>query len=124
MINTFPIWLVVIDYLFGFLMIILSLKFFLNLFINEDSKVSVFLFFSKVTSPMVNATSKITPNFIVTPLKPLYLAWIILMIRIYFLPMLIGYSYIGVFAFIFEKNLISAINNITLNIALYLNYGI
>ena len=73
---------------------------------------------------MVNATSKITPNFIVTPLKPLYLAWIILMIRIYFLPMLIGYSYIGVFAFIFEKNLISAINNITLNIALYLNYGI
>ncbi|MDC1066542.1 hypothetical protein OAQ56_00850 [Alphaproteobacteria bacterium] len=124
MINAFPIWLVLIDYLFGFLMIILSLKFFLNLFINEDSKVSVFLFFSKVTSPMVNATSKITPNFIVTPLKPLYLAWIILMIRIYFLPMLIGYSYIGVFSFVFEKNLISAINNITLNIALYLNYGI
>jgi len=124
MINTFPIWLVIIDYLFGFLMIILSLKFFLNLFINEDSKVSVFLFFTKVTSPIVNATSKITPNFIVIPLKPLYLAWIILMIRIYFLPMLIGYSYIGVFAFIFEKNLISAINNITLNIALYLNYGI
>jgi len=124
MINTFPIWLVVIDYIFGFLMIILSLKFFLNLFINEDSKLSVFLFFSKVTSPMVIATSKITPNFIVAPLKPLYLAWIIFMIRIYLLPILIGYSYIGVFAFIFEKNLISTINNITLNIALYLNYGI
>jgi len=71
MINTFPIWLVVLDYFFGFLMIILSLKFFLNLFINEDSKLSVFLFFSKVTSPMVIATSKITPNFIVAPLKPL-----------------------------------------------------
>jgi Na+/phosphate symporter len=124
MINTFPIWLIIIDYIFGFIMIILSLKFILNLFINEDSKLSIFLFFNKLTSPIVNATSKITPNFIVAPLKPLYLAWIILMIRLYFLPILIGYSYLGTFAFVFEKNIISIINDITLNLALYLNYGI
>ena len=122
--NTFPIWLIIIDYIFGFIMIILSLKFILNLFINEDSKLSIFLFFNKLTSPIVNATSKITPNFIVAPLKPLYLAWIILMIRLYFLPILIGYSYLGTFAFVFEKNIISIINDITLNLALYLNYGI
>ena len=124
MINAFPIWLIIIDYIFGFIMIILSLKFILNLFINEDSKLSIFLFFNKLTSPIVNATSKITPNFIVVPLKPLYLAWIILMIRLYFLPILIGYSYLGTFAFVFEKNIISIINDITLNLALYLNYGI
>lgn len=124
MINTFPIWLIIIDYIFGFIMIILSLKFILNLFINEDSKLSIFIFFNKLTSPIVNATSKITPNFIVAPLKPLYLAWIILMIRLYFLPILIGYSYLGTFAFVFEKNIISIINDITLNLALYLNYGI
>ena len=124
MMNTFPIWLIIIDYIFGFIMIILSLKFILNLFINEDSKLSIFLFFNKLTSPIVNATSKITPNFIVAPLKPLYLAWIILMIRLYFLPILIGYSYLGTFAFVFEKNIISIINDITLNLALYLNYGI
>jgi len=124
MINTFPIWLIIIDYIFGFIMIVLSLKFILNLFINEDSKLSIFLFFNKLTSPIVNATSKITPNFIVAPLKPLYLAWIILMIRLYFLPILIGYSYLGTFAFVFEKNIISIINDITLNLALYLNYGI
>jgi hypothetical protein len=124
MMNTFPIWIIIIDYIFGFIMIILSLKFILNLFINEDSKLSIFLFFNKLTSPIVNATSKITPNFIVAPLKPLYLAWIILMIRLYFLPILIGYSYLGTFAFVFEKNIISIINDITLNLALYLNYGI
>ena len=124
MMNTFPIWLIIIDCIFGFIMIILSLKFILNLFINEDSKLSIFLFFNKLTSPIVNATSKITPNFIVVPLKPLYLAWIILMIRLYFLPILIGYSYLGTFAFVFEKNIISIINDITLNLALYLNYGI
>ena len=124
MMNTFPIWLIIIDCIFGFIMIILSLKFILNLFINEDSKLSIFLFFNKLTSPIVNATSKITPNFIVVPLKPLYLAWIILMIRLYFLPILIGSSYLGTFAFVFEKNIISIINDITLNLALYLNYGI
>ena len=124
MINAFPIWLIIIDYIFGFIMIILSLKFILNLFINEDSKLSIFLFFNKLTSPIVNATSKITPNFIVVPLKPLYLAWIILMIRLYFLPILIGPSYLGKFAFVFEKNIISVINDLTLNLALYLNYGI
>ena len=124
MMNTFPIWLIIIDCIFGFIMIILSLKFILNLFINEDSKLSIFLFFNKLTSPIVNATSKITPNFIVAPLKPLYLAWIILMIRLYFLPILIGYSYLGTFAFVFEKNIISIINDLTLNLALYLNYGI
>ena len=124
MMNTFPIWLIIIDYIFGFIMIILSLKFILNLFINEDSKLSIFLFFNKLTSPIVNATSKITPNFIVVPLKPLYLAWIILMIRLYFLPILIGPSYLGKFAFVFEKNIISVINDLTLNLALYLNYGI
>ena len=124
MMNTFPIWLIIIDYIFGFIMIILSLKFILNLFINEDSKLGIFIFFNKLTSPIVNATSKITPNFIVAPLKPLYLAWIILMIRLYFLPILIGSSYLGTFAFVFEKNIISIINDITLNLALYLNYGI
>ena len=124
MINTFPIWLIMIDFIFGFIMLILSLKFILNLFINEDSKLSIFVFFTKLTSPIVNATSKITPNFMVAPLKPLYIAWIILMIRLYFLPILIGYSYLGIFAFVFEKNIISIINEITLNLALYLNYGI
>jgi len=124
MINAFPIWLIIIDYIFGFIMIVLSLKFILNLFINEDSKLSIILFFNKLTSPILNVTSKITPNFIVIPLKPLYLAWVILMIRLYFLPMLIGHSYLGTFAFVFEKNIISIINDITLNLALYLNYGI
>ena len=124
MINTFPIWLIIIDFTFGFIMLILSLKFILNLFINEDSKLSIFVFFTKLTLPIVNATSIITPNFMVAPLKPLYIAWIILMIRLYFLPILIGYSYLGIFAFVFEKNIISIINEITLNLALYLNYGI
>ena len=121
---SFPIWLIIIDYILALIMAILILKFVLNLFINEESNFSFYKFFTKITSPILNATVKITPKFIVQPLIPLYLAWLFFMIRIYFLPLLLGYSYIGTFAFIFEKQTIQQIKSIILNIALYLNYGI
>ena len=124
MTNSFPIWLVVIDYIFALIMVILILKFVLNLFINEGSNLSFFQFFTKLTSPILNLTLKITPNFIVQPIIPLYIAWIIFMIRIYFLPLILGHSYIGIFAFIFEKQMISHIKSIILSMALYLNYGL
>ena len=122
--NSFPIWLVAIDYILALIMAILVLKFVLNLFINEASNLSFFKFFTRITSPILNATLKITPNFIVQPLIPLYLAWLIFMIRIYILPLVLGYSYIGQFAFVFEKQLIEQIKSIILSMALYLNYGI
>ena len=124
MIDNFPTWLIALDYFLGFLMVILILKFILNLFINENSKFRPFQFFTKITLPILNISSKITPNFIVEPIKPIYVAWMIFMIRIYFLPIFLGYNYLGKFAFVFEKKLISTINEITMNIALYLNYGI
>ena len=121
---SFPIWLIIIDYILAIIMSILILKFVLNLFINEESNFSFYKFFTKITSPILNATLRITPKFIVQPLIPLYVAWLFFMIRIYLLPLLLGYSYIGKFAFIFEKQIIEQIRSIILNMALYLNYGI
>ncbi len=121
---SFPIWIIIIDYILALIMAILVFKFLLNLFIHEGSNLSFFKFFTKITSPIINITFKATPNFIVQPLIPLYIAWLFFMIRIYFLPLLLGYSYIGKFAFVFEKQIIEQIKSIILNIALYLNYGI
>ena len=121
---TFPIWLIAIDYILALIMATLFLKFVLNLFINEASDLSFFKFFTRITSPILNVSLKIAPNFIVQPLIPLYLAWLIFMIRIYILPLVLGYSYIGQFAFVFEKQLIEQIKSIILSMALYLNYGI
>ena len=121
---SFPIWLVAIDYLLALIMVILILKFVLNLFINEGSNISFLKFFTKITSPIFNFTSRITPNFIVQPLVPLYIAWIFFMIRIYLLSLILGYSYLGVFAFIFEKQIITQVKSMILNMALYLNYGL
>ena len=121
---SFPIWIIIIDYILAIIMAILVFKFFLNLFFDERSNLGFFKFFTKITSPIINITFKATPNFIVQPLIPLYIAWLFFMIRIYFLPLVLGYSYIGKFAFVFEKQIIEQIKSIILNIALYLNYGV
>ena len=124
MIIIFPIWLVAIDYLFGFLMALFIIKFILNILLPEESTFFIINLFKKITEPIIKFSNKLIPYFIVKPIIPLYLAWLIFMIRIYILPLLLGYSSIGHFSFIFEKNIISTLNSTVLNIALYLNYGL
>ena len=123
MINNFPIWLVALDYFLACLMVILLINFILNLFLSETSNFILYRFITKLANPIINITNKITPSFIVQPLIPIYIAWLIFMIRIYILPLLLGYSSIGKFAFVFEKDLITQIKSIFLNIAINLNYG-
>jgi hypothetical protein len=124
MVNIFPIWLISFDYILAFIMLFLIFKFVLNIFTNEVSSSIIFHFFNKLTKPIINISTKLTPDFIVKPIVPLYLAWLVFMIRIYLLPLLIGHTYLGKFAFVFEKDLITLINSSILKIALYLNYGI
>ena len=124
MINNFPIWLVALDYFLACLMVILLINFILNLFLSETSNFVLYRFITKLSNPIKNFTKKITPSFIVQPLIPIYIAWLIFMIRIYLLPLFLGYSYMGKFAFVFEKDLITQVKSIILNIAINLNYGI
>ena len=123
MINNFPIWLVALDYFLACLMVILLINFILNLFLSEASNFILYRFITKLTNPIINITNKITPTFVVQPLIPIYIAWLIFMIRIYLLPLFLGYSYMGKFAFVFEKDLITQVKSIFLNIAINLNYG-
>ena len=123
MINNFPIWLIVFDYFLACLMIILLINFIFNLFLSEVSNFVLYRFISKLTNPIINLTNKITPSFIVRPIIPMYIAWMIFMLRVYLLPLFLGYSYVGKFAFTFEKDLITQVKSIFLNIAINLNYG-
>ena len=123
MINNFPIWLIAPDYFLACLMVILSINFILHLFFSEASNFVLYRFITKLANPIINITNKITPSFIVQPLIPIYMAWLIFMIRIYILPLLLGYSYMGKFAFVFEKDFITQVKSIFLNIAINLNYG-
>ena len=123
MFNNFPIWLVALDYFLACLMIILLINFIFNLFLSEVSTFVLYRFITKLANPIINSTNKITPSFIVQPLVPIYIAWLIFMIRIYLLPLFLGYSYMGKFSFVFEKDLITQVKSIFLSIAINLNYG-
>ena len=123
MINNFPIWLIAIDYFLACLMIIFLINFILNLFLSEVSNFVLYRFITKLTHPIINITKRITPNFIVQPLIPIYIAWLIFMLRVYLLPLFLGYSYMGKFVFIFERDLVNQVKSIFLNIAINLNYG-
>jgi len=124
MIIIFPIWLVATDYLFGFLMALFIIIFILNILLPEESTFFILSLLKKITEPIIKFSNKLIPYFIVKPIIPLYIAWLIFMIRIYILPLLLGYSSIGHFSFVFEKDIISTLNSTVLNIALYLNYGL
>ena len=124
MINNFPIWLVALDYFLACLMIILLINFILSLFLSEVSNFVLYRFIIKLTHPIINITKKITPSFIVQPLIPIYIAWLIFMLRVYLLPLFLGYSYMGEFVFIFEKDLVNQVKSIFLDIAINLNFGI
>ena len=123
MINNFPIWLITFDYFLACLMIILLINFILRLFFSEDSNFILCRYISKFSHTIINITNKITPSFIVQPLIPIYIAWLIFMLRVYLLPLFLGYSYMGKFAFTFEKELITQLKSIFLSIAINLNYG-
>ena len=79
MIDNFPIWLVVVDYFLACLMIILLINFILNLFLSEVSNSVLYRFITKLANPIINITNKITPDFIVQQLIPIYLAWLFFM---------------------------------------------
>ncbi len=124
MAQSFPIWLTAVDYFLACLMIVLLVKFILNLFFSEVSNFKFLRLINRIIQPIFNFTNKITPNFIVQPIIPLYVAWLIFMIRLYLLPLILGYSYLGKFAFTFEKDISAQIKSILLDIAINLNYGI
>jgi|TARA_B110000305_G_scaffold217143_1_gene256229 hypothetical protein len=120
----FPIWLILIDYLFGIIMWIMITKFVFNILLPDDNNFYINRLLKKITDPIFTFIIKSIPFFIIKPIIPLYVAWLIFMFRVYLLPLLNGYSSIGIFAFIFEKDIFSFLSSSFLYIALYLNYGL
>ncbi len=67
----------IIDYILGVIMWTLIGRVAMNIFQKEDSQ--FFFFFMKVfvkfTNPLIRIFKPITPEFIIQPIVPLYVAW-------------------------------------------------
>ena len=105
MASAFPIWVLVIDYLFGVIMWTLIGRAAMNLFLPEDSNFFFMRFFVRATNPILNLFAFITPSFLVRPLVPLYVAWFFFMFRFYLMPWLLGYEVMGMLSFPLESDI-------------------
>ena len=103
MVEGFPIWVVIIDYLLGVVMWTLIGRFAMGIFLPEDSSFFFMKFFVRSTNPVINVFKPITPSFLVQPLIPIYVAWFFFMVRFYVMPWLLGYSVMGMLSFPLES---------------------
>jgi hypothetical protein len=105
MMEAFPLWVIVIDYVLGAIMWTLIGRFGMSLFLPETSTFFFLRFFVRSTDPFLKLFSPITPAFLVPPVIPLYVAWFFFMVRFYLMPWLLGYSVMGMLSFPLESEI-------------------
>ena len=103
MVEGIPVWAIAIDYVLGMIMWTLIGRFGMRLFLPEESTFFFSRFFVRVTDPLLKLFGPVTPAFLVPPLVPLYVAWFFFMTRFYLMPLLLGYSVMGMLSFPLES---------------------
>ena len=94
-----------IDYVMGVIMWTLIGRVAMNIFQRENSQFFFMRVFVKFTNPLINMFKIVTPQFIIQPLVPLYVAWFFFMIRFYLMPWILGYSVMGMLSFPLESEI-------------------
>lgn len=105
MTESFPLWVVVIDYILGMVMWTLIGRFGMQLFLPPESQFFFSRFFIRVTDPLIKLFAPITPSFLIAPMVPLYVAWFFYMFRFYVMPWMLGYSVMGMLSFPLESEI-------------------
>ena len=112
MIESFPIWILALDYVLGAVMWTLIGRFAMGIFLPENSSFFFMRFFVRSTDPLLKLFAPVTPGFLVRPLVPLFIAWFFYIIRFYLLPWLLGYSVMGMLSFPLESEFAHTISNL------------
>jgi uncharacterized protein YggT (Ycf19 family) len=100
--QAFPLWVIIIDYGLGVVMWTLIGRTAMNMFQPENSDFFFMKAFVKLTDPLIRLWKPITPQFLLPPLVPLYVAWFFYLARFYLMPYLLGYSVMGMLSFPLE----------------------
>lgn len=100
-----PLWAIILDYLLGVVMWTLIGRFAIRIFLPEESTFFFNRFFVQATDPLIKLFAPITPEFLVRPLVPLYVAWFFFMFRFYIMPWILGYSVMGMLSFPLESEI-------------------
>jgi hypothetical protein len=112
MIEAFPLWVLVVDYVLGLVMWTLIGRVAMSIFLPETSTFFFMRFFVRSTEPLLRLFAPITPAFLIRPLVPLYVAWFFFMFRFYLMPWLLGYSVMGMLSFPLESDIAQSIGRL------------
>ena len=98
---------ILIDLPLGILMWSAVLRFLLSMVIQEDSRMPVMRFFNGLVMPLVRVIQFFTPRWVIDRLAPVYLAFWLLILRYYVVPLAVGYDVNGFSDMSIEHLLIS-----------------
>ena len=112
--SAFPVWLMLMDYALGAVMWTLIGRFGMSIFVAENSSFFFMRMFVVTTNPIIRLARPITPGFLIDRVVPLYVAWFVFMFRFYVLPLVMGYSVMGVLSFPLEGDIARIIYDIGL----------
>ena len=102
MIDNLPLGILLLDYVLGAAMWTLVGRFGMSIFLPDNSSFFFMRMFVWATDPMIRVMKPLTPAFLVQRLVPLYVAWFIFMFRFYLMPLMLGYSVMGMLSFPLE----------------------
>ena len=108
----FPLWVIILDYLLGVVMWTLIGRTAMRIFLPENSSFFFMRFFVRSTDPLLKLFRPITPAFLIQPLVPLYVAWFFFLVRFYLMPLLLGYTVMGMLSFPLEGEIARSISRL------------
>ncbi len=112
----FPLWVIVLDYVLGVIMWTLIGRTAMRIFLPENSAFFFMRFFVRSTDPLLKLFRPITPQFLIQPLVPLYVAWYFFLVRFYVMPLLLGYTVMGMLSFPLEGEVARSISRLMQNL--------
>ena len=112
MLQEFPTYIFILDYILGAIMWTLVGRFGMTIFLSDNSDFFFMRAFKTLTDAVMRLFAPITPKFLVERLHPLYVAWFFYMTRFYIIPLVFGYSVMGVLSFPLESEIAHGIYEI------------
>ena len=82
-----------IEGLFGLIQWALIIRFIYGIFLPENSRLFGVRHLNKASEPLVRLFGFLTPDWMINRIRPLYVGFLILIMRFYILPTALGYSY-------------------------------
>jgi uncharacterized protein YggT (Ycf19 family) len=112
MMDGIPVWAIVLDYVLGVVMWTLIGRTAMNIFLPENSRFFFMRFFVRSTEPLLKLFAPITPEFLIRPLVPLYVAWFFYLFRFFVMPLILGYTVMGMLSFPLEGEIAQSLRRI------------